>query len=46
MDNNKGRMKDRGKSNPEMRKVEPKDHKDDGIVDGKKIGVHESENEK
>lgn len=41
VDNNKGRMKDRGKSNPEQRKVEPKDHADVGIVNGHKIGVKE-----
>ncbi|HHW67009.1 MAG: hypothetical protein PWP07_296 [Epulopiscium sp.] len=46
MDNNKNRMKDREKSNPELRKMEPRDNADVGIVDGQKIGVHESKHEK
>ena len=46
MDNNKNRMKDREKSNPELRKMEPRDNADVGIEDGQKIGVHESKHEK
>lgn len=46
MNNNKNRMRDRVKSNPELRKVDPKDNSDVGIIDGKKIGVHESKHEK
>ena len=46
MNNNKNRIKDREKSNPELRKVEPKDNADVGIVDGHKIGVHDGNHEK
>jgi len=46
MDNNKNRMKDRPKSNPELRKMNPKENADAGFVDGKKIGVHSSKHEK
>lgn len=46
MDNNKNRMKDRGKSNPELRKMKPKENADLGIIDGHKIGVHEGKHEK
>jgi hypothetical protein len=46
MDNNKNRLKDRPKSNPELRKMQPKDNADVGIDDGHKIGVHESKHEK
>lgn len=46
MDNNKNRKKDRKKSYPELRKMEPKDNQDVGIIDGNKIGVHGSKNEK
>ena len=46
MDNNKNRMKDRPKSNPELRKMQPKDNADVGINAGHKIGVHESKKEK
>ena len=46
MDNNKNRKRDRGKSNPELRKMEPRDHKDVGIADGNKLGVHDSKHEK
>lgn len=40
MDNNKNRMKDREKSNAELRKMYPKDGADIGIIDGEKIGAH------
>jgi hypothetical protein len=46
LDNNKNRKKDRGKSNPELRRMEPKDNSDAGIIDGKKTGVHGSKREK
>ena len=46
MDNNKNRMKDREKSNPELRKIDPKDNADAGIVNGKKTGVHDGGHEK
>jgi len=47
MDNNKNRMKDRGKSNPELRKMEPRDNSDVGIDgSGHKVGVHESKHER
>jgi len=46
MDNNKNRKKDREKSNPDLRKMEPKDNADVGIINGKKIVVHKSKNEK
>lgn len=40
MDNNKNRMKDREKSNPTLRKMDPKANADLGIINGEKIGVH------
>jgi len=46
MDNNKNRMKDREKSNAELRKINPKENSDVGIIDGKKIGVHDNKHEK
>lgn len=46
MDNNKNRMKDREKSNPELRRMQPRDNADVGIVNGQIIGVHESKHEK
>lgn len=46
MNNNKNRIKDRYKSNPKLRKMDPKDNSDLGIIDGKKLGVHESKHEK
>jgi len=46
MDNNKNRMKDREKSNSELRKMEPKDNADAGMINGQVIGVHESKHEK
>jgi hypothetical protein len=39
-------MRDREKSNPELRKMKPKENADVGIIDGQKIGVHESKHEK
>ena len=46
MDNNKGRIKEREKSNPELRKMQPKDNAGAGIIDGNKIGVHDGKHEK
>lgn len=46
MDKNKNRKKDREKSNPELRKMEPRDNADAGMVNGQVIGVHESKHEK
>lgn len=46
MDNNKNRVKDREKSNPELREMQPKDNADVGIVNGQIIGVHEGKHEK
>lgn len=46
MDNNKNRRKDRPKSNPELRRMQPKDNAGAGIDDGHKTGVHESGHEK
>ena len=33
-------MKDRPKTNPELRKIAPHANSDKGIIDGNKIGVH------
>lgn len=38
MDNNKNRMKERGKSNAEQRKMEPKSNASVGMVHGQKVG--------
>jgi len=46
MDNNKNRMRDREKSKAELRKMEPRDNSDLGIINGQIIGVHESKHEK
>ncbi len=46
MDNNKNRMKDREKSNAELRKMEPKNNADVGIKNGQIIGVHDGKHEK
>ena len=46
MDNNKNRIKDREKSNAELRKMDPKGNADVGIINGQAIGVHESNHEK
>lgn len=40
MNNNKNRTKDRPKSNPELRKMKPKENADIGIINGIKIGLH------
>lgn len=46
MDKNKNRMRDRPKSNPELRKMKPKENADVGIKNGKKIGLHDGGHEK
>lgn len=46
MDNNKSRLKDRPKNNPELRKMQPRDNAGRGIKDGRKLGIHESRHEK
>jgi len=46
MNNNKNRAKDRPKSNPELRKIKPKENSDFGIISGMKIGPHENGHEK
>ena len=46
MDNNKNRMKDRPKSSPELRKMDPKGNADVGIIEGKKTGRHDGGREK
>lgn len=46
MKNNKNRMREREKSNSELRKMEPKDNADVGIVDGKILGIHDGGHEK
>lgn len=46
MNNNKNRVRDREKSNAELRKIDPKNNADVGIIDGQIIGVHESIHEK
>ena len=46
MKNNKNRMRDREKSNAELRKIDPKENAGAGIIDGKHTGTHESRHEK
>lgn len=46
MDNNKNRMKDREKSNAELRKMDPKNNADVGMINGQVKGVHEGKHEK
>ena len=46
MNNNKNRVKDRPKNNPELRKMKPKENADIGIINGIKIGLHSSGHEK
>ena len=40
MNNNKNRLKERPKSNAEMRKMDPRGNSDLGIVNGIKLGAH------
>lgn len=46
MHDNKNRKKDRPKTNPELRKMRPKQNADLGIIDGKKTGLHDGGHEK
>ncbi len=46
MDNNKNRMKDREKSNSELRKMKPKENAGAGIKNGQITGVHEGKHER
>lgn len=46
MDNNKNRLRDREKSNAELRNMKPKENADLGIINGHKIGVHDGKHEK
>lgn len=46
MNNNKNRLRDRPKSNPELRKMKPIENADVGIINGEKTGTHESGHEK
>lgn len=46
MDNNKNRIKDRPKSNPDLRKMKPKENSDIGIIAGRKTGQHDGGHEK
>lgn len=46
MNNNKNRLKDREKSNPELRKINPKENEDLGIVSGEKLNIHDGKHEK
>ncbi|HQQ89716.1 MAG TPA: hypothetical protein PLU82_05805 [Oscillospiraceae bacterium] len=41
MDNNKNRMKDRPKSDPELRKMKPKENADVGIIEGRKTDQYD-----
>lgn len=46
MKNNKNRIRDREKSNADLRKMEPKDNADVGIINGVKLGLHDGKHEK
>lgn len=46
MDNNKNRIRDREKSNAELRKMQPKENEDIGIANGHKKGLHDGKHEK
>ena len=46
MDNNKNRMRDRGKSKSELRKMEPRDNADVGRKNGFGPKKHDGGNEK
>jgi len=46
INNNKNRIRDRAKSNPDSRKMQPKDNSGMGIANGRKIGVHDGKHEK
>jgi hypothetical protein len=46
MNNNKNRVKDRPKSNPELRQIKPKEFDDAGIIGGRMKGVFDGGHEK
>jgi hypothetical protein len=46
MDNNKNRSKDRRKNNAELRKMQPKDNANMGIMNGEKIGANGKKQDK
>jgi hypothetical protein len=46
MNNNKNRVKDRPKSNPELRQIKPKEFDDAGILGGRMKGVFDGGHEK
>lgn len=46
MKNNKNRMRDRDKSNPDLREMQPKDNANLGIINGKHTGTHTTGHEK
>ena len=46
MKNNKNRIKDRPKNNPELRKIKPYENADMGVINGKIVGLHDSGSEK
>ena len=46
MHNNKNRLKDRHKSNPDLREMKPRENADKGLLEGQKIGVHEAKHER
>lgn len=46
MDHNKNRLRDRDKTNPELRRMKPKENADAGIKNGEKIGPHGTGHEK
>jgi hypothetical protein len=46
VNNNKNRMRDREKSNADLRRIDPKNNAEVGIVEGQIVGVHEGKNEK
>ncbi|HXK77929.1 MAG TPA: hypothetical protein PKY19_05560 [Oscillospiraceae bacterium] len=46
MDNNKNRLKDRPKSDPELRKMKPKENAGVGIIEGRKTKQDDGGQEK
>ncbi|MCL2322131.1 MAG: hypothetical protein FWC47_08515 [Oscillospiraceae bacterium] len=46
MKDNKNRTRENEKTDPEYRRMEPKDHEDTGTIHGEKKGLHENSHEK
>lgn len=46
MNNNKNRMRDREKSNAELRKIDPIKNADVGMMNGHKLGLSSNQREK